>query len=106
MTDMTAGKVAPAYERGRDSKVHRGDDIEVRTTTETKSFFKTSEFFVWALAVAGTLFACYAENDSFQAQDGWLFVAILSAAYMLSRGLAKAGSYEPASERKEYDYSS
>jgi hypothetical protein len=106
MTDMAVSRGAPAHERDRDSKVRRRDDVGVRTTTETKTFFKTSEFFVWALAVAGTLLACYAEDDSFTAQDGWLFVAILSAAYMLSRGLAKAGSNEPTKERREYEYSS
>ena len=106
MTDMAVRSGATAHERDRDSNVRRHDDVEVRTTTETKSFFKTSEFFVWALAVAGTLLACYAEDDSFRAQDGWLFVAILSAAYMLSRGLAKAGSHEPTNAGRVNEYSS
>jgi hypothetical protein len=68
----------------------------VRRLTETKSFAKTSEFFVWLFAVVATLVATYAkDSDSLQPRQGWLYVAILSAAYMLSRGLAKAGSYEP-----------
>jgi hypothetical protein len=103
MTDMAA---TPGTSYRRDGDVRRRDGIEVRRTTETKSFWKTSEFFVWALAVAGTLVATYADNDdSLHNENGWLYVAILSAAYMLARGLAKAGSYEPTRERHESDYS-
>jgi hypothetical protein len=70
--------------------------------TETKSFAKTSEFFVWALAVVATLIATYAkDSDSLQPQEGWLYVAILSAAYMLARGLAKSGSHEPYTEHRD-----
>jgi hypothetical protein len=34
-------------------------------------------------------------NDAFPAVRAWLYVAIVGAAYMVSRGLAKAGSREP-----------
>ena len=104
MTDMTATPGTSRYQR--DVEVRRSGGLEVRDTTETKSFFKTSEFFVWALAVAATLIATYADDtDSLHAQDGWLYVAILSAGYMLARGIAKAGSYEPGRERSHSDYS-
>jgi hypothetical protein len=33
-------------------------------------------------------------DDQFIARNAWLFVAILGGAYMVSRGLAKSGSYE------------
>jgi hypothetical protein len=83
----------------RAGRVDRNTSSGVRRLTETKSFAKTSEFFVWILAVAATIIATYAkDSDSLQPRQGWLYVAILSAAYMLSRGLAKAGSYEPYSE--------
>lgn len=65
----------------------------MRRFTETKAFAKTSEFFVWALAVSATLIATYADNDDALHNDnGWLYVAILSAAYIVSRGLAKSGT--------------
>ena len=89
MSTMDATSVRP-------SRTERSSSSGVRRLTETKSFAKTSEFFVWALAVVATAIATYAkESDSLQPRQGWLYIAILSAAYMLSRGLAKAGSHEP-----------
>jgi hypothetical protein len=104
MTDIAATPGTTGYQR--EAGVRRSDGVEVRRTTETKSFFKTSEFFVWALAVAATLIATYADNtDSLHNENGWMYVAILSAAYMLARGIAKSGSYEPTHERRDSDYS-
>ena len=34
-------------------------------------------------------------TDEFIARQAWLYVAIVAAAYLISRGLAKAGSHEP-----------
>ena len=34
-------------------------------------------------------------GDAFSAGRAWLYVAIVGSAYMVSRGLAKAGSSEP-----------
>jgi hypothetical protein len=65
-------------------------------TPETKEFFKTSEFAVWALTVLGILIsaAVVSEGDGsdFAARTAWLYVAIASAAYIVSRGIAKAGT--------------
>lgn len=65
-----------------------------RESTETKSFSKTSEFFVWLGTVLAILFASYV-MDGFAAQEAWRFVTYLSVGYMISRGLAKAGSKDP-----------
>ena len=90
----------------RAGRTDRNSSSGVRRLTETKSFAKTSEFFVWALAVAATLIATYAkDSDSLQPQEGWLYIAILSAAYMLARGLAKSGTQEPYTQRAD-DYTS
>ena len=35
------------------------------------------------------------EGDAFPAVRAWLYVAIVGSAYIVSRGLAKAGSSEP-----------
>jgi hypothetical protein len=36
-----------------------------------------------------------ADVDAFPASRAWLYIAIVGAGYMVSRGLAKAGSREP-----------
>ena len=61
---------------------------------ETKPFFMTSEFLALVAGVAGVLIAA-AMTDSLDARRAWLYVTILAAAYMVSRGLAKAGSRDP-----------
>src|SRR3954453_13290716 len=61
-------------------------------TSETKPAFKTTEFFAYVLAVIGVLVAAQVV-DGFRASQGWLYVTLLTMGYMLSRGLAKAGSY-------------
>jgi hypothetical protein len=76
---------------------HAGDAVARHVKTpETKEFFKTSEFVVWALTVIGILIAAavVTEGDGadFAASRAWLYVAIVSAAYIVSRGIAKAGT--------------
>jgi hypothetical protein len=71
-----------------------------RRTTETKAGYKTTEFYAFIVAVLAVLIA--ADNiggslarDYFRADKAWLYVTILTVGYMISRGLAKAGSREP-----------
>jgi hypothetical protein len=79
------------------------DGVFVRLATETKHAFKTTEFWAMAAIVAGILIASWAVEDdggggtadAFPAVRAWLYVAIVAAAYIVSRGLAKAGSREP-----------
>src|SRR3954465_5868244 len=67
---------------------------------ETKPSFKTSELVVYVLAVIGVLIASYvvgdgANNDGgdyFAADKAWWFITLLTIGYLVSRGLAKAGS--------------
>jgi len=72
-----------------------------RLTTETKNFIKTSEFFIWLIVTVGILLAANSIEgeeggvDFFNARHAWLFITILSAAYFVSRGLAKSGSRDP-----------
>ncbi|HEX2258400.1 MAG TPA: hypothetical protein VHJ40_01470 [Actinomycetota bacterium] len=63
---------------------------EAVRTPETKEFFRTSEFLLWLLATLGVLIASGA-IEGFGATAAWTFVTILSAGYMLSRGISKAG---------------
>ena len=67
---------------------------------ETKPSFKTSELAVYVVAVLGVLIASYvvgdrAANDGsdiFAADKAWWYITLLTIGYLVSRGLAKAGS--------------
>lgn len=68
-------------------------------STETKQFFKTSEFVTYVIVFLGILIAARqiegdGGNDYFTADKAWLY---LTLGYMLSRGIAKSGSREPYS---------
>jgi hypothetical protein len=77
-------------------RVHaRGRDHDHVESTETKSAYKTTELIVYVLAVAGVLIASMIVDASFGADPAWRYVTYLTVGYMISRGLAKAGSREP-----------
>ena len=67
---------------------------------ETKPSFKTSELVVYVLAVIGVLIASQAVGDGanndggdyFAADKAWWYITLLTIGYLVSRGLAKAGS--------------
>jgi hypothetical protein len=73
-------------------QVHRA---ERQKSTESKSAYKTTEFVVYVLAVLGVLIASMVVDQSFGADPAWRYVTYLTVGYMISRGLAKAGSREP-----------
>jgi hypothetical protein len=72
-----------------------------RLATETKAAFKTTEFYAFLVVLVGILIA----GNSIEGKDGgadyfagdkvWLYVTLLTIGYMVSRGLAKAGSRDP-----------
>jgi len=70
---------------------------------ETKAAFKTTEFIAYIVAVVGVLIASVVVDgngngdngsggDYFRADRAWLYIVLLTIGYMVSRGLAKAGS--------------
>jgi hypothetical protein len=61
--------------------------------------FMTSEFWAMVGVIAAILIAA-AVDDGFDARQAWLYVAIVASAYLVSRGLAKAGSREPYTEHE------
>ena len=69
-----------------------------RLSTETKASFKTTEFFAFLAVLAGILISAavvdQANAGGFGAEQAWLYATILTVGYMVSRGLAKAGSYQ------------
>jgi hypothetical protein len=80
-------------------------NVLMRLTAETKHAFKTTEFWAMVAIVVGILVASWvvgqgdgngnANVDAFPASRAWLYVAIVGVGYMVSRGLAKAGSRDP-----------
>jgi hypothetical protein len=92
MTTTTPG----AYTTG--TADHTDDRRTVRSFTETKLGFKTSEFLMMLIFVIGVLVAAYVSNaDALSREDGWRFAGFVAAAYIVSRGLAKLGTREPYS---------
>jgi len=82
----------------------RSTRVVARLTTETKQAFKTTEFWTMIVLVIGILVASRVIGDDngnatgadqFPAVRAWLYVAIVGVGYMVSRGLAKAGSRDP-----------
>jgi uncharacterized membrane protein len=88
--DVGAGRVGARPATGH-SKVRR-------ISTETKASFKTTELIAYVAAVAGVIImsALVGTNsghaDYFRADKAMLYIAILTVGYMVSRGIAKAGS--------------
>ena len=74
---------------------HEVHGAERHKSTEAKSAYKTTEFIVYVLAVLGVLIASMIVDQSFGADPAWRYVTYLTVGYMISRGLAKAGSREP-----------
>jgi hypothetical protein len=72
-----------------------------RLATETKAAVKTTEFYAYIVVLSGILVAGLAtkagtgRDDRFLSDQVWLYATILTVGYMISRGLAKAGSSEP-----------
>lgn len=72
-----------------------------RLATETKHALKTTEFYAYVVTFIMILIAGNqieieeGGTDYFAADKVWLYITILTAAYMISRGLAKSGSREP-----------
>jgi hypothetical protein len=78
-----------------------------RLSTETKSAFKTTEFVAYVVVLAGIVIAGVitkassygANHDPFRADRVWLYATVLTVGYMISRGIAKAGSRQPYDEK-------
>ena len=69
---------------------YRHDETKL-SLNETKLSFKTTEFWAMGGVIAAILIAA-AVSDSLGDVRAWTLVAGVAAAYIVSRGLAKAGS--------------
>jgi hypothetical protein len=78
-----------------------------RLGSETRPAWKTSELLIFVLLAAGIFIAAEhvgtSGDNAFTAQRAWLYVTILGAAYMISRGLAKSGSRSTDRDPRDAD---
>jgi hypothetical protein len=99
---MSAVNTPAATAEGRERNVHTEHNRVRRLSTETKASFKTTEFFAFLAVLAGILISAgvvdEANNGGLGARQAWLYATILTVGYMVSRGLAKAGSRQPYDE--------
>jgi hypothetical protein len=79
-----------------------------RLSTETKQAFKTTEFWAFVGVVAMILISAAVikggdteGTDEFIARQAWLFVAIVTGAYLIGRGLAKSGVRDPYTDGRD-----
>jgi hypothetical protein len=89
---------------------HTATSVDNRRSvwSETKSALKTTEFYAWLVVSIAILIAAAVtdngdDHQGFGADHAWLYVAIVTAAYIVSRGLAKAGVHRD--ERQDDDRS-
>jgi hypothetical protein len=106
-TSAPSGRGLDQPANGQTTIRHDVVEHDRRLSTETKSAFKTTEFVAYLVVLAGILIAgavtkagSYgAHHDPFRADRVWLYATVLTVGYMISRGIAKAGSRQPYDEK-------
>jgi hypothetical protein len=76
---------------------NHGRPVRTTRTSETKPFYKTTEFIVYVVVALAVLIAAALvdngeDGQGFGADKAWMYVTWLTIGYMISRGLAKAGA--------------
>jgi len=87
----------------------RHDTVVRRTWNETKSALKTTEFYAWLVVSIAILIAAAVTDDGYDGQrfgadHAWLYVAVVTAAYIVSRGIAKSGVRKPDHDEDHRDH--
>ena len=73
------------------TRTRTGVSVGATPFDETKASFKSTEF--WAMVVlVGAILIASAVSDSLNDVRAWTLVAAVGIGYMISRGLAKAGT--------------
>jgi hypothetical protein len=92
-----------ATERPVGERVERAGVRLTGRRTETKWAPLTTEFWAMIGVIVATLIAA-AIADNFDAPRAWVIVGFVAAAYIVSRGLAKAGNAyrDPHDATREY----
>jgi hypothetical protein len=83
-------------DRNYDGNRNRDDgELKMITSTETRRSLVTSEFWLTLLAAVVIVIAGYWDDANLRVSLAWSLAAGILAAYILSRGIAKAGSKDP-----------
>jgi len=89
-----------SYERRTDWRARLSAPPKRIHESETKPFFLTSEFLVYVLFLMG-LGITAGESPSIDARFFWEAATVVTAFYMLSRGIAKSGTKSRAHDPRE-----
>ena len=84
--------------RQRTTSTNNGADVRRArfiTATETRRSFMTSEFWLTLVAAVTLVVVGYANDDGLGIDRAWALAAGIVGLYILSRGIAKAGSSDP-----------
>jgi hypothetical protein len=82
------------HDRGATVAAPRRDDSRA---VETKPAFKTTEFIAY-VGILASLLITGLVSDDFGTSDVWRWATVLTVGYMVARGIAKAGSYQPGDD--------
>jgi hypothetical protein len=74
--------------------------VQSAYTSETKPFYLTSEFLVYAIFMISLGIAA-ATDATIDSRFFWVWGTVATVAYMLSRGLAKSGTRSRAHDPRE-----
>jgi hypothetical protein len=103
VTDLTTTRRNDQMDGSTDHDRDDRDEIVVIEPSEARRSFATSELYIYLIAVAALLFFTYESGgDSLSRQEGWQYATALTIGYLLSRGLAKAGSSEPRQRTRRF----
>ena len=105
MTDFQATTPTSQTNRTFDREDHDDpNEFVFIERTEARRSLATSEFYIYIIAVIALLFFTYdSAVDSLSREEGWRYAIALTVGYLLSRGLAKAGSSEPRIRKRQLD---
>jgi hypothetical protein len=89
-----------AYDDRKDDDRDRDRDRDrphatLVTSTETRRSFMTTEFWLALIAAVAVIAAGYWDEGKLLVSQGWALGCGIIAFYLLSRGIAKAGSHDP-----------
>ena len=99
MASIDAG---PTSQHGRDVTTNQRSEAagttrqpKLLTSTEARRSFITSEFWLALVMAIALVVVGYADDDGLAIDQAWALSAGVISFYLLSRGIAKAGSREP-----------
>ena len=93
-------RTASAEDNGTPRSPQQRHQQRPQSPIETKPFYLTSEFVGSVLVIAGIAITAVS-SDAFGAWRAWILITAISAAYVISRGIAKAATRSHADDPRE-----